>query len=298
MLRPTRKPIRKSAATSSQVAGQTRRGSLPPPRKPIHSARAEQIDERDVLERHRDADLGPVEEEVGDAEAEQEEQVEVRDPAQPAPVDQAEQEDRAEGEEDVGRVELVAEGAGVAARHLPGDLVAGPGLAHDALAGSTIDQRHLLVVGEVGDLPVAVDLVGAVGQRRVLGALLDRLGVVGGDSGSLRRALISRAVDRGRSDQAGCKPRVLSRAGGPRAVHGPSSTPLPHATRGEVLSVPLRPKCSTRSVRRRGVSTGPARQGRRGRSRRRGAGRASRRRCREPWLPPPAWVTPPQSTAS
>ena len=46
----------------------------------------------------------------------------------PAPVDQADQEDRAERQEDVGRVELVAEGARVAARHLPGDLVAGPRL--------------------------------------------------------------------------------------------------------------------------------------------------------------------------
>ena len=35
----------------------------------------------------------------------------------------------AEGQEDVGGVELVAEGAGVAAGHLPGDLVAGPRLA-------------------------------------------------------------------------------------------------------------------------------------------------------------------------
>ena len=118
-------------------------------------------------ERHRDADLGPVEEEVGDAEAEQDQQVEVGDPPGPPPVDQPEQEERAEGQEDVGRVELVAEGARVAARHLPGDLVAGPRLAHLAAARVDDDQRHLLVAGEVADLPVARrPSIGAVGQAR------------------------------------------------------------------------------------------------------------------------------------
>ena len=129
MLSPTRKPIRKRAAISSQAAGQTGRMPLSPPAEPDPQRPAEEVEERRVLERDRDADFGPVEEEVGDAEAEQDEQVEVGDPPAAPPVDQPEQEERAERQEDVGGVELVAEGAGVAARHLPGDLVAGPGLA-------------------------------------------------------------------------------------------------------------------------------------------------------------------------
>ncbi len=76
----------------------------------------------------------------------------------PAPVDQAEQEEGAERQEDVGRVELVAEGAGVAARHLPGHLVTrSTTRGTSPVCGIDDDQRHLLVAGEVGDLPVAVD---------------------------------------------------------------------------------------------------------------------------------------------
>ena len=51
----------------------------------------------------------------------------------------------------------MAEGARVAARHLPGHLVAGPRLAHGAGQRVDEDQRDLLAVGEVGDLPVAFD---------------------------------------------------------------------------------------------------------------------------------------------
>src|SRR5207237_6898386 len=100
--------------------------------------------------RYRDPDFGPVEEVVGNAEGEQDQEVEVGEAAQPPPVDEAEEEDEAERDEDVRGVELVAEGAGVAAGHLPGDLVPGPGLGHLAAAETDIDQRQLLAVGEVG----------------------------------------------------------------------------------------------------------------------------------------------------
>ena len=116
-----------------------------------------------------------------DAEAEQEKEVEVGDPPQPAPVEQTEEEDRAKGQEHVGRVELVAERSRVAARHLPGDLVPRPRLAHLAVGGVDDDEGNLLVAGEPGDLPAAVDTADAVRQLPVLLALLGDVRVAGGD---------------------------------------------------------------------------------------------------------------------
>ena len=120
---------------------------------------------------------------------------------QAAPVEQAEQEDRAERQEDVGGVELVAEGARVAAGHFPGDLVAGPGLAHETGLRIDDDQRHLLVVGEVADLPVAVDLVDGVGQGPVGPLLLGDVGIAVGDLGRFRGGDFS-ACRGGRCGQA------------------------------------------------------------------------------------------------
>ena len=111
----------------------------------------------------------------------QDEQVEVDDPPLAAPVEEAEQEDRRERQPDVGSVELVAELVGVAAGHLPGDLVAGPRLAHRP--GGIVDD-HLHPLRPAG---VEVHLPGAgLGLRRgaeppVAPALLGDLGVGAGD---------------------------------------------------------------------------------------------------------------------
>ncbi len=303
---PTRKPTRKRAAISSQAAGQTRSDALSPAPHPDPQRPAEQVGERDVLQWDRDADFRPVEEEVGDAEAEQDEQVEVGDTPEAPPVDQAEQEDRAEGQEDVGGVELVPERSRVAAGHFPGHLVPGPGLTHGAGLRIDDDERHLFVAGEVADLPVAVDLVGAVGQHRVLFALLDHVRVGGGDLGGLRGVYLCRGrcrEEREREEEEqdeGCWPAgPVMGQGGLRAGHGPSSTPLPHATRGRSRVLHhLSPKCSrtTGATSRRvhclraAASAGPQPTNR--------SGPRESPACSEPWLPPPAWVTPPQSTAS
>ena len=177
-----------------------RRQPLPPAAKPDPEGAAEEVEQDRVLQRHRDADLAAVEEDVGNAEGQQDEQVEVGDPPPTAPVDQAEQEDRAERQEDVRCVELVAELAGVAAGHLPGHLVPGPGLRDFAALTVDQNQRHLLAVGEVSNLPDAVVVdAGAVAQRSVPRLLLgdvrvtvgsrDRLrfGDLPGSRGSLRR---------------------------------------------------------------------------------------------------------------
>ena len=106
------------------------------PRDP--DAAREQPDERRIGERHRREDVAVVEEPERDREREQHEQVDVAQRERPPPVDEPEQEERAEGEPDPGAVDLrAAERARVAARHLPRDLRAGPGLGDRA--GRVVD---------------------------------------------------------------------------------------------------------------------------------------------------------------
>ena len=108
--------------------------------------------------------FAPVEEEVGDAEAEQDQQVEVGDPPQPPPVEEADEEEEAERDPDERRVQRVGELAGVAAGHFPGDLVAGPRLGHFPGLRVDHDQRVLVVVFEPADFPAFV-LEGRAGER-------------------------------------------------------------------------------------------------------------------------------------
>ena len=91
----------------------------------------DEVDER----RHREGraleHLPAVEERERDAEGEEHEQIERHDGEWTAQVDQAEQEDGREPEPDGPRGEkLPPESAGTAARHLPRDLRARPGLGH------------------------------------------------------------------------------------------------------------------------------------------------------------------------
>src|SRR6185295_7784361 len=191
------------------------------------------------------------------------------------PVDQPEHEHRAERQEDVGGVELVPESARVAAGHLPRDLVAGPRLDHPAVAGVDEDQRHLLVAGEPGDLPPAVDLAGGVRQSPVLLSLFDHVGVASGYPRRFRRS--DPGARRGRKEQREDEEEDReSRAGAheprpkcPRTIGATSRRA--HCRRSSARPGPQPTKSS-------GPSESPA--------------------CSEPWLPPPAWLTPPQSTAS
>ena len=161
--------------------------ALSPPPQPDPETAAQQVEEDRVDERDRDADLGTVEEVVGDAEAEQDEQVEVGDTPEPPPVDQAEEEDRAERQEDVGRVEPVAKGAGVSARHLPGHLIAGPRLEHLAAVGVDQNQRQLVAAFEVGDLPMPFLHRRTRPEVRMVALLLDDLRIPVGNLNRFRR---------------------------------------------------------------------------------------------------------------
>ena len=148
----------------------------------------EQIDERRVDQRDRDADLAAVEEGLRDPEREQHQQVEVGDPPRAAEVEEAGEEHQRHRDPDPGRVEHVPELGLVAARHRPGDLIAGPGLGDRPGAAVDLDLRHLVVAVLVADLPevVVVDR-DRRGQLAVAGALLGDLRVRVGDLDRLRR---------------------------------------------------------------------------------------------------------------
>lgn len=198
-----------------------------------------------------------------DTEAEQEEKVEIRQPPRAPPVDQPEEEDRAEGQEDIGGVEPVAERAGIAASHLPGDLVAGPRLAHPARGRVDDRQRHLVVPGEPGDLPVAVDLVDAVGQPAVLTALLGDAGIVRGDRGGLlSRDPLFGCLGERRQEQRG------ERQERQRSLHRPKCSRTIGATSRRAHCSRSLASSGPQPTKRSGPSESPA--------------------WREPWLPPPA----------
>jgi hypothetical protein len=132
---------------------------------------AQQVEERRVGERNREPDVPAVEEVVGEPEArDHHEQVEMCEPERPAPVEQSEDEDRAERQPDVGGVDHPAEGARVAAGHVPGDLVAGPRFDDPAVVRVDDHLHDLLAAGEEADLPEPGPGVaaGRRGQVRVL----------------------------------------------------------------------------------------------------------------------------------
>jgi hypothetical protein len=97
-----------------------------------------------------------VEERERDRKRQQHEQVEVQQREGPAPVDERQQKQETEGQPDVKRVYVPPERAGIAARHRPGDLEAGPLFEHPPGEVVDDDLPDLLpaVLGEVADLPV------------------------------------------------------------------------------------------------------------------------------------------------
>ncbi len=130
-----------------RAAGCGPRAAEPQPEQP-----RQQIQQHGICERNRLVDLAPVEEEVGCAEGEQDEQVEVQH-RRPSAHERRE-EQHAQGQPDVRRVELAGEGAGIAARHLPRDLRAGPRFQHRAAAVVDRDLRTLGSALEVAHLPL------------------------------------------------------------------------------------------------------------------------------------------------
>ena len=147
---PKRKPARKTVAASRTQTGQSGAALGPAalPADPRHAA--QQVEERRVGERHRREDLALVEEVERDPEREQDEQVEVPDRERLAQVGEAEEEDEAEPAPDPRVVDLAAEGAVVAAGHLPRHLRARPRLRHRARRVVHLGEHDLARVREVG----------------------------------------------------------------------------------------------------------------------------------------------------
>ena len=174
----------------------------PPEAEPQRAGR--EIEQRWIREGDGDPDVPAVEEVLREAEARHHhQQVQVGEPEGPAPVEQPEDEDRAERQPDVGRVDHPAERARVATRHPPGHLVARP--RFDDLAGVRVDDDldDLVVAGEEPDLPEARARVAARrrGQVRVLLGRRDGVRVELGDLGrpglaDLRLLLGSRPAPR------------------------------------------------------------------------------------------------------
>jgi hypothetical protein len=92
---------------------------------------------------------------VRDAEAEEDEQVEVEQAKRPSWVHERREKEHAERQPDVWGVELAAERPLVAARHRPCDLVAGPLLEQGPAAVVHLHLRKLAAVAEEAHLPEA-----------------------------------------------------------------------------------------------------------------------------------------------
>ena len=329
MLRAIRKPSRKAAPIASQAVGADGRSPPPSAAKADPDHPREQIDEGRIGERHADADVGGVEEDLRDPEAEQDQQVQVHDPPPAAEVEEAEQEDRRQRQPDVRGVQLVAELARVAARHLPGDLVARPRLAHRS--GRVVDDHlhpvrpirvevHLprarlglsgraewaVAPALLGDLGVRTRDADRTGIRQVGGGLARGRGSGrrGGRRPSLRwsraregRSLRQRRGGQRESQQRGGDQRGAgqgnsvswTRLTGPPAP-GPRSCARARRRRHRSGRAPEPRRHAAPTA--RGLPPPPDR-GRRGR-----AGPSESPASSAPWLAPPMCVAPPQSTHS
>src|SRR5688500_18324280 len=122
------------------------------------------VEKRRVRERDAREDVASVEEPERDREREQREQIEVPQRERTTEVGEPDEEEQAEAEPDERLVDVAAaEGAWAAARHLPRDLRAGPGLGHETravfdpsvgdlagLAPPHLDPPHAVLVVELG----------------------------------------------------------------------------------------------------------------------------------------------------
>ena len=187
----------------------------------------QQVDERRVGERDRDPDLAAVEVVLRDPEREQDEQVEVGDPYRTAEVEQAGEKDQRQRDPHVGGVEDMAELALVAARHRPGDLIAGQRLGDRPGVRVDLDLRNLVVAVLVADLPepVVVDLDRGR-QAPVAGGLR-------GDLGGRRRRSAS-ALVAVTSKSSGVVGRNSGATGAVGVVDGTASPSAANA--GELIS--------------------------------------------------------------
>jgi hypothetical protein len=183
---------------------------------PQHAA--EEIDERRIDERHRQPDVPRIERDLADPEREQHQQVEVDDSPPSPEVEQREEEDQRQRDPDVGGVQRVAELLRVAASHLPGDLVAGPGFADLAAAIVHEDLYDLLVAGEVADLPYERGLGLDTGlEATARGRLFGDLGRAVGDFDRLPRREV---VCPGLLGEGSVEHRHGDRAGSALALRG------------------------------------------------------------------------------
>ena len=135
--------------------GGRRRGAKPLPRaaEAVPEHPHQQIQQGWIRQRNADPDVAVIEVDLRDPERQEHKEVQVDHARLATEVHQPQQEDHRERDPDVRRIQLVPELPGIAACHLPGDLVAGPGLAD--LPRGVVDY-HLHAVGAVRievDLP-------------------------------------------------------------------------------------------------------------------------------------------------
>ena len=133
--------------------------------------------------------MGVVEVGERDREGEQDQEVQVQQAQGFAPVEERHEEQEAERDPDVERVDVAPESAGIAARHRPSDLKAGPLFEHFAVVVGDDHLADLLALfGEVADLPAHWALqIGAPVGARVFGAHRLHLGQAVGDFEDLVR---------------------------------------------------------------------------------------------------------------
>ena len=179
-LSPTRKPSRNTTATASHGAGTIRRsgrGGLraAPRRRNIAQHPREQVDQRRVGERDRGPDVGVVEEGQRDRERQQHQQVQVEQRQWPAEVEERRDEQQAQREPDVERVDVLSEGPPVAPGHRPGDLEAAPSFEHPprGVGDDHLREFPAPVAREEAHLPAQ----GPFGVDRPVGAGVPAAGV-------------------------------------------------------------------------------------------------------------------------
>ncbi len=175
------------------------RAGAEPSAPPAPDHAPEQVEERWVGERDAREDIAAVEEPERHREGEQRDQVEVAHAQGSAQVGEADEEQQAEAEPDGDAVDLpAAESAVAAARHLPGDLWAGPGLGDcaasvvHAAAGDLARRPRPNLDGPALLLEVCV---GLADPRRIVTEPGSNLAVAEKDPGHLRlvEALLRRS---------------------------------------------------------------------------------------------------------
>ena len=297
-----RSRARSRGAVSAAAAARARAHARTRAQHAREQVRQQRIDERD-----RDVDPRGAEERVGDREREQHGEVEVQQPQRRAR--EREHEQRAQRQPDPERVGDAAERAGVAARHRPVDLVAGPALEHAAAA--VVDHRlgdllgALAVAprrGEERDLPAAPCLAlvvdAPVGQRAAgagarappARAATVRITSAGAAAPAGRRAVVARGRGQRGRGRAGRRVAQRGEDADRRGAAGPPQRRAAHAAGTPKCSRTIGTMSRSDHWARASALSGPVPH--------HSSVPSESLACSEPCEPPPTWWSPPQSMNS